>query len=523
MSASPYMPAALLLSQIWESKKSIKTLAYDKSGDLKISKSTYAQVCHVLEHQRTLMEVLKAVSIPCRNEALLYVLLYELLLGPNQKIRGGGAVKRQIIKKEAELRQVLEAFCHDGDDTKRVAFPRYVRVNALKCTMDEAVSTLKLHYDSIYVDEHVPNLLVLQPAAQIHDHPFVNEGKFILQDKSSCFSALCLIHGNRVPLQGDCLDACAAPGNKTSHLAALTSAKVYACDRNQKRLEMLDRRLKLLVTNNQVVTKHLDFLRTKPTDYSNIKGILLDPSCSGSGIFTSLDRMADGEEDGSDRIEHLSNFQLTALQHAMSFNSVERIVYSTCSLHEQENEFVVKQALDSNPCWKLCSPHCLRKWKRRGHDVPGLTKDQSKCLIRADRGDETNGFFVAYFERKDVNEPMKAIENNTGKVVIPKAISLYKGEFATKGDHKSNMKTKQPSNECQLPNTVVKPEKAGLMCSPRASVDAKAISVSKTANSFLEERAKTEKIVARKQAKKMAWKQHQIEQKKLRLLKKPKL
>ncbi len=94
MSASPYMPAALLLSQIWETKKSIKTLAYDKSGDLKISKSTYAQVCHVLEHQRTLMEVLKAVSIPCRNEALLYVLLYELLLGPNQKIRGGGAVKR---------------------------------------------------------------------------------------------------------------------------------------------------------------------------------------------------------------------------------------------------------------------------------------------------------------------------------------------------------------------------------------------------------------------------------------------
>ena len=517
------MPAALLLSQIWETKKSIKTLAYDKSGELKISKSAYAQVCHVLEHQRTLREVLKSVSIPCRNEALLYVLLYELLLGPNQKIRGGGAVKRQIVKKEAMLRQVLETFRKDGDVTTRVSFPRYVRVNTLKCTVEEAVSTLKSLYDPIYIDEHIPNLLVLQPVAQIHDHPFVNEGKFVLQDKSSCFSALCLIHGNKIPLQGDCLDACAAPGNKTSHLAALTSSQVYAFDRNEKRLEMLDRRLKLLVTNNRVVTKHLDFLKTKPIDYSNIKGILLDPSCSGSGIFTSLDRLAD-DEDGNDRIEHLSNFQLTALQHAMSFNSVERIVYSTCSLHEQENELVVKQALDSNPYWKLCSPHCLRKWKRRGHDVPGLTKDQSECLIRADRGDETNGFFVAYFERNNVSEPSKVSGNDSGTVVIPKGIFMYRGEFAITGDHTVNLKKKQQPNQSQLPKTVVKPKRTGtgLSNTSQGSVNSKAISVGKAENGFTEERLKTERMVAKKQAKKIAWKQCQIEQKKLRLLKKEK-
>ncbi|KAI2499589.1 Pfam Nol1 Nop2 Fmu [Fragilaria crotonensis] len=285
------------------------------------------------------------------------------------KIRGGGAVKRQIVNKEVQLREVLQTI-HKDSATARPSFPRYVRVNTLKCTLDEAVAALKLQDLQIYVDANVPNLLVLKPDAQIHNHDFVKDGKFILQDKSSCFSALCLIHGNKVPLDGDCLDACAAPGNKTSHLASLTDSKVFACDRSEKRLEMLDRRMKLLVTNKRVVTKHVDFLKTKPTDYPNIKGILLDPSCSGSGIFTSLDRLAD-DDDGADRIEHLSNFQLTALQHAMTFTSVDRIVYSTCSLHEQENELVVREALHGNPTWQLCAPYCLRQWKRRGHEVEG--------------------------------------------------------------------------------------------------------------------------------------------------------
>ena len=196
------MQAALMLSQVWETRKSIKTLAYDKSGELKLNKSAYAQVCHVLEHQRTLKEVLTAVPIPCRNEGLLYVLLYELLLGPNQKIRGGGAVKRQIVNKEKQLREVLETI-HKDSATVRASFPRYVRVNTLKCTLLEAVDALKLQDLQIYVDAHVPNLLVLQPAAQLHNHEFVKQGKMKLQDKSSCFSALCLIHGNEVPLVGD--------------------------------------------------------------------------------------------------------------------------------------------------------------------------------------------------------------------------------------------------------------------------------------------------------------------------------
>lgn len=514
MSSSPYMQAALMLSQIWETRKSIKTLAYDKSGELKINKSAYAQVCHVLEHQRTLQEVLNAVPIPCRNEGLLYVLLYELLLGPNQKIRGGGAVKRQIVNKEVQLREVLQAV-YKGSATVRASFPRYVRVNTLKCTLEEAIATLKLQDLQIYVDANVPNLLVLKPDAPVHDHDFVKEGKFILQDKSSCFSALCLVHGNKVPLDGDCLDACAAPGNKTSHLASLTDSKVIACDRSEKRLEMLDRRMKLLVTNKRVVTRHVDFLKIKPTDYPNVKGILLDPSCSGSGIFTSLDRLAD-DNDGVDRIEHLSNFQLTALQHAMTFSSVDRIVYSTCSLHEQENELVVKEALHANPTWQLIPPYCLRHWKRRGHEVEGLTTEQSKCMIRADRGDETNGFFVAYFERRDKPLPRNGTTSTNGNVVVPTGVSLYQGEFAMKCGDGPVEETIQHVRHTQAAKSVASTRTA----------DAKPKNVVSEPKTVTLDSAKVKarigKVVAKKQAKKLAWKLQQVKQKKERLLMKEK-
>jgi len=456
MSMSPYSPAAGLLSQIWETKKSIKALSYDKKGSLKVTKSTYAQVCHVLENQNVLQKVLTTIKIPCRNESLLYVLLYELLLGPNQKIRGGGALKRQIMKNEKQLREVLSQ-C--GAISSRAIFPRYARINTLKYKMNDALSDLKDQTNDIYIDPHVPDLLVLKPNIRIHDIPSVKSGKIVLQDKSSCFSALCLINGNEDPLKGDCIDACAAPGQKTSHLAALLpkSSTIYACDRNEKRLEVLQQRIQLLVGNTRsVVTKRVDFLTTKQSDFPNTKGILLDPSCSGSGIFTSLNRLTDSQDDDLERIQHLANFQSVALQHAMSFESVERIVYSTCSIHNQENEEVVKEALKAQgDKWQLRSPFCLRGWERRGNQVEGLTSEQTKCLIRADRDDDTNGFFVSYFERKKLNiSSWKATdEDNKGKLVVPKNIPMYAGQFRTDGGgDKLQLETKTVAKQLRASN-----------------------------------------------------------------------
>jgi 25S rRNA (cytosine2278-C5)-methyltransferase len=531
---SPYMPAASLLTKIWSTKSSIKTLAYDIKGNLTIKKSAYAQVCHVLENQSLLVKLQRIVKIPCRNQALLLVLLYELLLGPSKKIRGGGTVKRQIMKKEVQLRSAMKEILKCYPSSGRVIFPKYVRVNTLKCSLNEAISKLKSQSGEVfYLDPHVQNLLVLNPNNNLHQNEFVLNGKFVLQDKSSCFSALCLIHGNSVPLEGDCLDACAAPGNKTSHLASLTNFKIFACERNEKRLDLLNRRMEILVTKDRVVTNHVDFLKTKPSDYSNVKGILLDPSCSGSGMYTALDRLADDNEhadDSDDRLEHLSNFQLTALLHAMSFESVDRIVYSTCSVHKEENELVVQQALQSTKQWNLRAPYCLRTWKRRGVKVAGLTNEQINCLIRANKDDDTNGFFVAYFERdKIASISIPSTSTNQGSDVISNELSFYNGEFSPKlKEHLGTSRQKVhdipvltlDSKKVKKPEEILKhslvenssqTEKAAIV--EIESMEASQCSIKKNHG--------RDKITvsSKKQSKKKAWKLKQIDLKRKRLLK----
>ena len=511
MSSSPYAPAAQMLSQIWSQRKSIKTLAYDKKGSLRCSKATYAQVCHVLESKHLLDAVLEQVEgfESVRNEGLLYILLYELLLGPNLKIRGGGALKRQLMSNESALRTALQQVQGSSDAVAPsvVSFPRYVRINTLQTDAQEVIASLSPQHKQVYMDAHVPNLLVLPPATSLHEHELVRTGKVVLQDKSSCFSALCLVHGNEEPLDGDYMDACAAPGNKTSHLAALIgelpsskTSTVHALDRSSTRLASLQRRMDQLVPakhrNVRVIPEHLDFLKTNPAQYSKVRAILLDPSCSGSGIFTSPDRL-DGHDQDEARMTSLSNFQLVALKHAMSFPKVTRIVYSTCSLLDIENEHVVGQALQANPDWQLVAPACLQGWKRRGHVVGGLSSSQASCLIRADRGDDTNGFFVAYLERKG-GATSDTVLRRTRKNVVPKGISVYNGEFSVTEDP-------EPS-DCKMETA---PE------SQVAQVPKKVRSESSAAADFSDKKA-----IGKKRAKRLAWKRKQMEQKVWRIEKK---
>lgn len=149
---------------------------------------------------------------------------------------------------------------------------------------------------------------------------------------------------------------------------------------------------------------HQDFLRIDPTlpEFAKVKGILLDPSCSGSG--TSVQRLdhllpsaAEGRSEDElekQRVEQLARFQQTALLHALSFPAVERVVYSTCSIHQRENEDVVRFVLPQANAqgFQLASP--FPSWPHRGLPV----FDGAHHLLRTDPSrDNMDGFFVALF------------------------------------------------------------------------------------------------------------------------------
>jgi len=449
-SSGAYQSTARLLNEVWSTHKSLKTLVYDNDGQLTCSKATYALCTKVLQAQSALAQLLEHVpqlTSAVRNQGLLYAVVYELVAGQHQKIQGGGAVKRHVLRHEQALREAWKDLASstadyddDGADETTAPpddFPRYIRVNTLRASTEEVMRYFEdvLKLDSVKKDTHIPDLLVVPSDATPAILSSSKERRFdwVLQDKSSCFSAYCLVHGfHDSPLDSYAdsnqtrvyIDACAAPGNKTTHLAALAAAacndpktpksnvKIHAFDRSRTRYESLQRRVinhmpddgndKNKKSRIQVHTVCGDFLETSSEDptYANVTDILLDPSCSGSGIF-SREGTVTTPKMKPDRLRALQQFQITALRHALTaFQHVTRVVYSTCSLHEQENEAVVAAILQQcGHSWRLVPPKCLATWKRRGQVVAGLTPEQAAMLIRVDRPDRTNGFFVACFER----------------------------------------------------------------------------------------------------------------------------
>ena len=123
---------------------------------------------------------------------------------------------------------------------------------------------------------------------------------------------------------------------------------------------------------------------------------MLDPSCSGSGLLDRprSQRVARNSKERQ-RVRTLSHFQLQMLRHALIFNA-ERVVYSTCSINREEDEEVVKLALDSCE-GRYTLVEALPSWPRRGDTT--VFAEASKC-VRVDPDlDGMTGFFVACFQR----------------------------------------------------------------------------------------------------------------------------
>jgi 25S rRNA (cytosine2278-C5)-methyltransferase len=570
-SKSPYHEAADLLNRVLETKHhNLKAAACSKNGQLLLSTRSYAVVAKVLQERHVIDEILKQVprllaTVTVKNEGLLYILLFELLFSERQKIIGGGALKRSIIQHEKALRSALKDYFRDYPSNKlkinssamelSASFPRYVRVNSCVASVPWfllRLSEAALPTASFYVDRDVPDLFVVPPSLTSKILSTFRQNEIVLQDKSSCFSALCLVSLLDDDSTGDILDACAAPGNKTSHCAALlhrmapaiersNQRTIYALDRDGTRFRTLSQRMRQLVpkhvvqegvvpsgkgslarTNCRVEVQHQDFLSTTDQDFPTVSAILLDPSCSGSGLYARIslsdddDNGTEGAVDRSDleRLQKLSGFQTTALRHALTaFPNVQTVVYSTCSVHVEENECVVSNVLSSADMrkeWELVAPKCLQSWSRRGQSIPSdhsvdvdptmaLTRDDLACLIRTNEEDATNGFFVACFQRKsrklNMDDRSKA-DGEEDPWKFPNRqwnVPFYQGQFKTCNEENVTHE--------DAPSTPKRSE------TTRPSTD----------NASLNEASEAKSC--KKRQKKLEWKRRQQEAKRLRLQK----
>ncbi|KAL4301521.1 hypothetical protein HN51_052940 [Arachis hypogaea] len=389
---------------------SIKSLIYKPS--VRNKKATFALICQTLKHLPIIKDVLEASSILNtkwkRQQELVYIIVYDILFG--QAVAVAGDAEKYLMRHKNALQSTLKQLLLRRNvknveqlialnQLPDVSLPRYVRVNTLKLDVDSALLELKEKY-SVEKDDLLPDLLILPPGTDLHDHPLVNNGSIFMQGKASSMVAPAL---NPEP-GWEVIDACAAPGNKTVHLAALMKRKgrIIACELNKQRIKRLKETIKLSGASNIHVLNE-DFLNIDPKapSYSKVKAILLDPSCSGSGTAASrLDHLlpskAAGQDTDMERLNKLAAFQRKALQHALSFPAVEKIVYSTCSINQIENEDVIKSVLPiaESHGFELVNP--FAEWHCRGLPV----FKGSENLVRTDPAADGEGFFIALFAKK---------------------------------------------------------------------------------------------------------------------------
>ena len=177
----------------------------------------------------------------------------------------------------------------------------------------------------------------------------LDSGQCYIQDPSTAMACQLLD-----PKPGEkILDACAAPGGKTTYLAQLMQNRglIIACDRDRKRLQILKDNIGRLGTTIVRAIRH-DWARDDPPEeilsIAPFDRVLLDAPCTNTGVMRRrIDvRWRLRPEDFS----RMSNEQLTIARAVIGLlKPGGTLVYSTCSLEPEENEQVVRRFLAEPP------------------------------------------------------------------------------------------------------------------------------------------------------------------------------
>jgi 16S rRNA (cytosine967-C5)-methyltransferase len=227
-----------------------------------------------------------------------------------------------------------------------------LRTNTLKIKREDLIERLTekglISASTPFSDDGI----VLKNGPPVSELPFMKEGFFVIQDEASQLITLILD-----PRRGEkILDACAAPGGKTTHIAQRMEnlGEIYAFDLRQEKLKQIEEGCKRLGINI-VRTKIGNSVDTLPVPGEmKFDRVLADVPCSG---FGTLRRNPDLKwRKKKEDIERLSKLQLSVLKNLSGYVSKGGLlVYSTCTVFDEENEDVVERFLSEHRAFKLDS------------------------------------------------------------------------------------------------------------------------------------------------------------------------
>ena len=189
----------------------------------------------------------------------------------------------------------------------------------------------------------------LRPDVRPGLHPYHDAGVYYLQEPSAMAPAALLgaQPGERV------LDLCAAPGGKSTQLAAAMQGRgLLICNEiNAKRARILSSNIERLgVTNALVLNEHPAALAARFPAYFD--RILVDAPCSGEGMFRKEEAAL--TDWSIERVQMCAARQYEILcSAAKMLRPGGRLVYSTCTFAPEENEGVVSRFLHTHSAFSI--------------------------------------------------------------------------------------------------------------------------------------------------------------------------
>lgn len=267
--------------------------------------------------------------------------------------------------------------------------PLTLRTNTLRISREALIQRLREKGLSPVSTPFSEEGILLEDAPPVSELPFLSEGLYVIQDEAS--QLVCQVLD---PKPGEIiLDACAAPGGKTTHMAQRmrNEGGIYALDVTKeklKRVREVTERLGITI----VKTLWGDGAKPLPIKTDLVfDRVLADVPCSGYGTLRKNPDLKWRRQ--KEDIERLATLQLSILQNISRYVKADGIlVYSTCTVFREENEEVVETFLRQKPEFQL-EPVSL---------VQGRLKELSpgNYLKTFPESRGMDGFFVARLKKR---------------------------------------------------------------------------------------------------------------------------
>jgi 16S rRNA (cytosine967-C5)-methyltransferase len=222
--------------------------------------------------------------------------------------------------------------------------PLYIRTNTLKTSREELIESLKKDGVSTIASVNLSESIEITNLGSTIDRlSSYRNGLFQVQDESSMLIAHILD-----PKPGETvIDACSAPGGKSTHLAELmrNDGNIMSFDIDGQRLNLLKESCQRLGIS---IVQAIEADARQIDEETKADRILVDAPCSGLGVLRR--RVEARWRRTPQQIQEFSQLQYNILNSVSSHvknNGV--LVYCTCTIEPEENQQVIEKFLKSHP------------------------------------------------------------------------------------------------------------------------------------------------------------------------------